>query len=265
MARIRYVKPEFFTDSDLCELSPLHRLLFQGLWCHADRDGILEDKPRELKVKILPFDDCDAESMLADLARAGFIVRYEAGGQRLIAIPGMPEHQKFHKDEKPKGYPQPVALGSVSSASTVPAPSQHGASMVPAGRVTETGNGELKRGTEPLPSPLRGSGPPLTSSWPKLAPRLAAVFREAKGAEYAPLRSDEVALGRLLSLAIEGGARDAEGEVARRWRIALTARFRKATPSLTELAKPERWNEHAAAEEPDRPGPGKAAGDRPRL
>ena len=41
MARIRTIKPEFFTSDDICALSPLARLLYVGLWCEADREGRL--------------------------------------------------------------------------------------------------------------------------------------------------------------------------------------------------------------------------------
>ncbi len=107
MARIRTIKPDFFLDAELCDLSPLHRLLFAALWCHADRDGRLEDKPKELKVKCLPFDDCRADELLADLHRAGFITRYEVGGKRLIAIKDFDVHQRFHRDEKSRKLPAP--------------------------------------------------------------------------------------------------------------------------------------------------------------
>src|SRR5687768_9454715 len=109
MARIRNIKPSFFTDADLCELSPLHRLLFAGLWTQADRTGTLEDKPRELKVQIFPYDDCDLDSMMWDLAEAGFIVRYEVAGRRLAFIPKFPEHQRPHKEEKANRFPGPEA------------------------------------------------------------------------------------------------------------------------------------------------------------
>jgi hypothetical protein len=109
MPRMRSVKPEFFTDADLCELSPLHRLLYQGLWCQADREGRLEDKPRDLKVRVLPFDQCDVEAILADLEREGFILRYVAGGKRYIWIPKFPEHQHPHVSEKPSTLPAPSA------------------------------------------------------------------------------------------------------------------------------------------------------------
>jgi hypothetical protein len=113
MPRTRYLKPEFFTDSDVCELPPLERLLFQGLWCYADADGRLQGRARELKVKLLPYDDCDVDAMLEHLARPkpgrprGFIRRYTLEGKSYIQIEKFRVHQKCHPKEKPLGLPAP--------------------------------------------------------------------------------------------------------------------------------------------------------------
>ena len=41
MAKIRALKPEFFTDEKVVEVSPLARLLYQGMWVRT-RIGVLE-------------------------------------------------------------------------------------------------------------------------------------------------------------------------------------------------------------------------------
>lgn len=101
MARSRWIKPEFFKHERLADLPPLHRLLFIGLWCQADRAGRLEDRPARLKIECLPYDDVDIVSMLDDLARHPdfLIVRYEQNGQALIRIPGFRRHQNLHPRE----------------------------------------------------------------------------------------------------------------------------------------------------------------------
>ena len=45
MARTRSIKPGFFTNDLLGEIHPLGRILFAGLWCQADRLGIVEYRP----------------------------------------------------------------------------------------------------------------------------------------------------------------------------------------------------------------------------
>lgn len=170
MARIRSLKPGFFVDSDLATLPPLHRLAFQGLWCHADKAGRLEDKPRELKVQILPYDECDFTRIIADLAlpkgRApGFIQRYCVGDRRFIYITHFLDHQKPHHKEAESELPPPpewdLAQASQPSpgkdgASTVPAPSQPGGFLVlGAGAGAGAGDGFLE---------VEGSNPSASST-----------------------------------------------------------------------------------------------------
>ena len=117
MARLRTLKPGFFTNDALAEIEPLGRLLFQGLWCLADRAGRLEDRPRKIKAEVLPYDDCDADRLLSELAARGFIVRYEVAGLRYIQVVNFGKHQTPHIKE---------------AESTIPAPDMHGESTVPA-------------------------------------------------------------------------------------------------------------------------------------
>ncbi len=100
MARIRSIKPTFFTSEDVCQLCPLARLLYQGLWCEADRTGRLEDRPVQLKIRLLPVDDCDVDALLWDLAAAHLIRRYTArDGRDYIHVIRFLEHQRPHPKE----------------------------------------------------------------------------------------------------------------------------------------------------------------------
>lgn len=103
--RIRALKPGFFKNEELCEMSAMHRLAFAGLWCCADREGRLEDRPKRLKAEIFPYDDVDMPAMLADLAASRFIVRYVVDGQALIWIPTWDEHQHPRQDEGKSALP----------------------------------------------------------------------------------------------------------------------------------------------------------------
>lgn len=97
--RIRALKPGFFKNEQLAELSPWHRLCFQGLWCCADRDGRLLDRPKRLKAEIFPYDDLHMDMLLWDLQRAGLIVRYAINGTPLVWIPTFQLHQHPRQDE----------------------------------------------------------------------------------------------------------------------------------------------------------------------
>lgn len=127
MARTRNIKPSFFTNEVLAECAALARLLFAGLWTHADRDGRLEDRPRRLKVQILPYDDCDVHSLLDELASRGFITRYAARGDNYIQINAFLQHQSPHKDEQSNCFPAPPCD---EKTCTVQTPYMHGASTV---------------------------------------------------------------------------------------------------------------------------------------
>lgn len=105
MARIRTIKPEFFTNEQLADLEPLARLLFVGLWTMADREGRLEDRPRRIKAEVLPHDNADIDTMLASLASAGLIVRYDSNGLKCIEIITFGEHQRPHPKEPPSSLP----------------------------------------------------------------------------------------------------------------------------------------------------------------
>jgi hypothetical protein len=100
MPRARNIKPGFFVNDELCELPALTRLLFVGLWCMADKCGRLLDRPKRIRLEILPADDCDVDAMLWELQRRGFIVRYECDGQSLIEVYNWLKHQRPHHTEK---------------------------------------------------------------------------------------------------------------------------------------------------------------------
>jgi hypothetical protein len=113
MARSRNIKPGFFTNDLLGEMDPLARLLFAGLWTLCDREGRVEDRPKKIKAEVLPYDNCDPDDLLQQLADKGFILRYKAGDVAVIQVLAWEKHQSPHIKESP---------------STLPAPDMHGAS-----------------------------------------------------------------------------------------------------------------------------------------
>lgn len=130
MARARSIKPGFFKNEQLAELPHPARLLFAGLWTIADRAGRLEDRPKRIKAEIFPYENQPVERLLESLNKAGFIIRYESGGNRFIAIPTWNKHQNPHVKE---------------AASTIPAPCEHCA---------DTGNSGTSPADSLNPEPL---------------------------------------------------------------------------------------------------------------
>lgn len=105
MARSRNIKPKFFTNEELAECSPLARLLFAGLWTVADREGRLEDRPKRIKAELLPYDQCDVDQLLTELAAGGFIARYLAESSRCIQVLNFSRHQHPHVKEPQSQIP----------------------------------------------------------------------------------------------------------------------------------------------------------------
>lgn len=148
MPRSRELKYGFFTDEEVAQLGFAARLLFQGMWCLADRDGRLEDRPMRIKAMVFPYDSVDIDALLAEVARASgrFIERYEVDGKRYIQIRTLNKNQHFHPKEKSAGFPPPPAGNfpgkpdsfptspAIPSLSSLPSlPSQPSLSSVPSG------------------------------------------------------------------------------------------------------------------------------------
>lgn len=135
MARARNIKPGFFANEDLAECDPLARLLFAGLWCLADREGRLEDRPKRIRAEILPYDMCDADDLLNQLQARGFILRYSHGEGRFIQVLKFDSHQNPHMKEAKSSIPAPgstMPAAEADSATTDEAPDQHSTSTVQA-------------------------------------------------------------------------------------------------------------------------------------
>lgn len=94
------IKPEFFDDPSIGELTPLARLFFIGLWTQADREGRLVDDIRRLKVRIFPYDDVEVEALAGELHDKDMIRRYSTGDKHgYIWIRCFAKHQHPHPKE----------------------------------------------------------------------------------------------------------------------------------------------------------------------
>jgi len=165
MARIRTIKPEFFTSEDIVSLSPLARLLYQATWCEADKEGRMVWKPRTFKLRYFPADDCDIFALCQELIDAGLVVLY---GEGLAFIPSFTKHQHINPRESASTLPEPEDAPRVTT--------RHDASP----RVTDAQGGREGKGKEGINTPLPPKGgdvsPPtfedFWSEWPQ-SPRKA--------------------------------------------------------------------------------------------
>jgi hypothetical protein len=106
MARIRTIKPEFFTSEDIVALSAFARLLYVALWCEADKEGRLIWKPKTFKMRYLPADDLDILALCKELTDSRLVVLY---GDGLAHIPQFRKHQHINPRESESGLPDPVS------------------------------------------------------------------------------------------------------------------------------------------------------------
>jgi hypothetical protein len=112
MARIRTIKPEFFTSEDITSLTPLARLFYVSLWCEADREGLLSWRKGTLKQRYLPADSVSIELLADELESAGLIVIYEVEGKEYAEIPSFKSHQVINNRESESIIPSRVKVAS---------------------------------------------------------------------------------------------------------------------------------------------------------
>jgi uncharacterized phage protein (TIGR02220 family) len=120
--RARNIKPGFFDNETLAKLGPCGQILFEGLWCLADRDGRLENRPARIKVKISPYyepflgltvnpplnngEPTVIERLIHQLTTLGFLTLYDVNGNQYIQIMNFLKHQRPHITEKQSQIPK---------------------------------------------------------------------------------------------------------------------------------------------------------------
>ena len=100
MARIRTIKPDFFSSQDLSSLAPETHLLAAGLLCHADDDGYFRAHIGLVKAAVFPLreDSLSIHDMLKQLSEVGFIQLGSASdGKRYGRIVKFCEHQRINR------------------------------------------------------------------------------------------------------------------------------------------------------------------------
>jgi hypothetical protein len=201
MARIRTIKPDFFTSEDIVLLSPLARLFYIALWCEADKEGRFAWKPKTFKLRYFPGDNCDIDALADELLNARLVMLYE--GATLAYIPSFGKHQHINPRESASVLPDPNTAPKRTRAPRVAdaSPREEDA------QVGREGKGSIN------PLPLSGGGatveppadppakvhefPPGFDRFWQAYPRKTAKPQAAKA--FARLRPDEPLLLRMLA------------------------------------------------------------------
>jgi hypothetical protein len=111
MARIRTIKPDFWTDEKIVELDFAARLFFIGSWNMADDNGNLQRSAKKLKMQIFPADAIDCEPIVCSLIAHGLFSEYEVNGEKFLHINGFRKHQVINRPSK-TGLPTPDSATS---------------------------------------------------------------------------------------------------------------------------------------------------------
>jgi hypothetical protein len=99
--RIRTIKPEFWTDELISELSIESRLLFIALWNVSDDEGNFCYLPKQLKIQTLPYDNIDINIYLYELSVKNLIIPYKSGSKIFFNIKNFKKHQKINRPSPP--------------------------------------------------------------------------------------------------------------------------------------------------------------------
>lgn len=142
MARIRTIKPEFWTSEQVMECSPLARLLFIGIWNFCDDAGNHPASAITIKALVFPGDAVasdDIRRMLEELSASGLLSFYSASGKQYLHVNGW-AHQKidrptvkfppFDPEQPGEQPPPPPSNDGMRGAGHVvddASPSDHGA------------------------------------------------------------------------------------------------------------------------------------------
>lgn len=115
MARIRSIKPEFWIDRKLArQLSRDERMLYIGLWNHADEHARAQGDARVIQGQIFPYESdltvAKIDLMLDHLEEAKVIHRYVVDSDPYLFLPKLSEHQRLEPSRVRSKIPAPPAV-----------------------------------------------------------------------------------------------------------------------------------------------------------
>src|SRR5690606_37986802 len=159
MARIRSIKPEFWSSEQVMECSPMARLLFIGLWNFCDDAGNHVNSERTIKAQVFPGDDitsADVRRMLDELSSNDLIACYVHEGKDYLHVTSWKKYQRIDRPS----YKNPPFNDDTSSNDrrTIDEDSP------PEGRGGERRGEEGSGGEEEEPSPTAQASSPASPS-----------------------------------------------------------------------------------------------------
>jgi hypothetical protein len=123
MARNRTLPHEFWSCEAVIDCAPMTRLLFLGLWNHADDLGVQPLKPRTIRFQVFPGDPINDEhlrAMIEELHAQGLVRIYTVNGREYVAVVDWEQYQSVGKRAR-RRYPADPAMVRAEPAIPEPA------------------------------------------------------------------------------------------------------------------------------------------------
>lgn len=150
MARIRSLKPEFWSHPKTAKVSRDARLLFVGLLTESDDEGRSYAAPRKIAGALYPHDENvtarHITKWLGELVQAGLVELYTVAGTDYISVVGFKKHQKV-SHPTPSRLPPPPRNVSGSPPESLPSDS----SLIKEG-IKEQGSRSKELAVAPAPA-----------------------------------------------------------------------------------------------------------------
>lgn len=247
MARIRSIKPEFWTSEQVMNCSPTARLLFIGLWNFCDDAGNHVASTRTIKASVFPGDDITSstiQGLLDELSSNSLIAFYSFENKDFLHVTGW-HHQKIEKPtyKHPPFNPDQSATSrrTVDDSST---PEWSGVEKEGKGRENVSPDGDTTAGA--VPGKAQPAAEPAEPEPAGLAPaealfQVAVPWLVARGVRDSSARS------------LLGGARKQLGDLGA-WELASECMRVEALEPAAWLSKA--LNERIARQPSRRPGSG---------
>lgn len=236
MARIRTIKPEFWTNEKVMECKPLTRLLFIGMWNFADDYGRMPFAPMSIKARVFPndpFTAADIRDMLSELCSSDLLMIYSAGDKEYIEITGW-EHQKIDKRQVSK-LPGPFEAGSDVKGGNSPNPADFPRTPPTPAAVME-GNGGEGKGKDMLASLAVRAPSRFEDFWKAYPRREGANPRKPAESKFNALVKSGADPEMMIAAARQlSQAESAKGNIGTRF-----------IPMASTWLNQQRWADHAA-------------------
>jgi hypothetical protein len=178
MARIRTIKPTYWSDAKVCRLSIESQLLFIGLWNFADCEGLLWDDPDQIQLSVFPSrPHVKVSNLIEELLLSGLLGSATTTvGKNVLRITNFKVHQRIKNESD--SYIAPLIVAVSGQIQLYP---DGGGFVLQEGKGREGKGRELSEGSDPS-----GTGPQELVSF---------YVEECKTAGYAPTATWRAQLG----------------------------------------------------------------------